>query len=112
MEELIPTDFVINKYLFDKLYISRIEDDYYTQNLYPIVYILYDLNTSIAYVGESTNALSRMQNHLSHPEKSKLKYVYIISSKIFNKSATLDIESNLIKYMVADETFICRYLKL
>ena len=106
MEELIPTDFVINKYLFDKLYISRIEDDYYTQNLYPIVYILYDLNTSIAYVGESTNALSRMQNHLSHPEKSKLKYVYIISSKIFNKSATLDIESNLIKYMVADETFI------
>ena len=106
MEELISTDFTINKYLFDKLYINRIEDDYYTQNLYPIVYILYDLNTSIAYIGESTNALSRMQNHLSHPEKSKLKYVYIISSKTFNKSATLDIESNLIKYMVADETFI------
>src|SRR5690606_6636759 len=49
---------------------------------------------------------SRMLNHLSHPEKNQLKYVYIISSKNFNKSAALDIESNLIKYMVADETFV------
>ena len=47
-----------------------------------------------------------MLNHLSHPEKKKLKYIYIISSKNFNKSAALDIESNLIKYMVADETFV------
>ena len=107
MDSFLPTDFNVNKYLFDKLYINRIEDeDFFTKNSYPIVYILYDINTSIAYVGESTSALSRMLNHLSHPEKSKLKYVYIISSPNFNKSATLDIESNLIKYMVADETFV------
>ena len=106
MDNILPTDFNVNKYLFDKLYINRIEDeDFFTKNCYPIVYILYDLNTSIAYVGESTTALKRMLNHLSHPEKSKLKYVYIISSSNFNKSATLDIESNLIKYMVADGTF-------
>lgn len=106
MDGFLPTDFSVNKYLFDRLYIDRIEDEFHTKNSYPIVYILYDLNTSIAYVGESTNALKRMLNHLSHPEKRKLKYVYIISSKNFNKSAALDIESNLIKYMVADETFI------
>ncbi|AEH02127.1 DUF2075 domain-containing protein [Lacinutrix sp. 5H-3-7-4] len=106
MDGFLPTDFTVNKYLFDKLYINRIEEDFYTKNSYPIVYILYDLNTSIAYVGESTNAISRMTNHLSHPDKKKLKYLYIISSKNFNKSAALDIESNLIKYMVADETFV------
>lgn len=107
MDSFLPTDFNANNFIFDKLYINRIEeDDFFIKNSYPIVYILYDLNTSIAYVGESTNALSRMLNHLSHSEKSKLKYVYIISSPNFNKSATLDIESNLIKYMVADETFI------
>ena len=106
MNNFLPDDFTVNHYLFDKLYINRIEDDYYTKNSYPIVYILYDLSTSTAYVGESTSALSRMLNHLSHPEKKRLKYVYIISSKNFNKSAALDIESNLIKYMVADETFV------
>lgn len=105
MDGFLPTDFTVNKYLFDKLYIDRIQEDFYTKNSYPIVYILFDLNTSIAYVGESTNALARMVNHLSNPEKKKLKYVYIISSKSFNKSATLDIESNLIKYIDGDKTF-------
>ena len=67
MNNFLPDDFTVNHYLFDKLYINRIEDDYYTKNSYPIVYILYDLSTSTAYVGESTSALSRMLNHLSHP---------------------------------------------
>lgn len=105
MSTFLPSDFVVNQYLFDKLYINRIEEDFHTKNSFPIVYILYDLSTGIAYVGESTNALNRMHNHLSHPDKKKLKYVYIISSQNFNKSAALDIEANLIKYMVADNTF-------
>jgi hypothetical protein len=105
MSTFLPTEYLVNEYLFNKLYINKIEDDFYTKNSYPIVYIIFDLNTNIAYVGESTSAISRMNNHLSHPVKSKLKYVYIISSSKFNKSATLDIESNLIKYMVGDGTF-------
>lgn len=105
MSNFLPNEFIINDYIFDKLYINRIEENFYTKNTYPIVYIIFDLNSKIAYVGESTNAINRMNNHLSHPNKSKLKYVYIISSSKFNKSATLDIESNLIKYMVADNTF-------
>jgi DUF2075 family protein len=53
----------------------------------------------MAYVGESTSALSRLTTHLSHAEKKKLKRVYIISSELFNKSAVLDIESYLIQYI-------------
>ena len=98
MDEFLSTDFSVNRYTFDKLYINKIDEDYYTKNSFPIVYILYDINTSIAYVGASINALNRMKNHLSHPDKKKMKHLYIISSKSFNKSATLDIESNLIKF--------------
>ncbi|KQC33380.1 hypothetical protein AAU57_08690 [Nonlabens sp. YIK11] len=105
MSDFLPTNFEINSYIFHGIDEYNVKDNY-TLNNYPIVYIIYDLESSTAYVGESTNALQRMQNHLSHPEKKKLKYVYIISSPNFNKSATLDIESYLIKYMVADEKFI------
>tara|TARA_R110002020_G_scaffold156218_2_gene338064 strand:+ start:44804 stop:46495 length:1692 start_codon:yes stop_codon:yes gene_type:complete len=104
MSLLSVKDFTINKYLFDS-FDSYNVDDVHTLNNYPVVYIIFDTNTSIAYVGESTNAINRMQNHLTHPDKKKLKYLYIISSSNFNKSATLDIESYLIKYMVADEQF-------
>jgi len=97
-------DFTINKYLFSN-FSSYDVDDIYVSNNFPIVYIIFDTVTSIAYVGESTNAIKRMQNHLAHSDKKKLKYLYIISSSSFNKSATLDIESYLIKYMVADNNF-------
>jgi DUF2075 family protein len=59
----------------------------------------------IAYVGESTNAINRMQNHLAHEDKKKLKCVSIISSKLFHKSAALDIESRLIVGLGADGKF-------
>lgn len=38
-------------------------------------------------------------------EKSKLTNVHLIDSELFNKSATLDIESSLIRYISADEQF-------
>ena len=104
MNKFLSTDFKINKYFFQGIDSYNVED-FYTLNNYPIVYIIFDESSATAYVGESTNALQRMSNHLTHPEKKKLKFVYIISSPNFNKSATLDIESYLIKYMVADENF-------
>ena len=95
----------INQYLFDKGHISEIEvNQTYTAN-YPVVYILYNLKSKLAYVGESTNVIGRMGNHLANPDKKNLKYVFIISSPYFNKSAALDIESYLIKYMTADNSF-------
>jgi DUF2075 family protein/predicted GIY-YIG superfamily endonuclease len=105
MGDFLSNDFEVNQYIFKDIDVYNVKDNY-TLNNYPIVYIIYDIQSSSAYVGESTNALQRMQNHLAHPDKKKLKYVYIISSPNFNKSATLDIESYLIKYMVADEKFV------
>ena len=95
----------IKSYPFSKSEISQIQDDEYVRQNYPIVYIIYDTTKMVAYVGESTNAINRMANHLTHVEKKKLKCVSIISSKLFHKSAALDIESRLIVGMAADGKF-------
>ena len=95
----------VRSYPFNKTDIGLVKNDIYANDAYPIVYILYNTDTMMAYVGESTNAVGRMVNHLSHPEKKNLKWVYIISGEYFNKSATLDIESNLIQYMTAAGDF-------
>ena len=95
----------VTNYPFNKVDIGLINNDSLARDAYPIVYILYDLKTMVAYVGESTNAIARMNNHLSHPEKKNLNWVYIISDESFNKSAALDIESNLIQYMTAAGDF-------
>ena len=95
----------VTNYPFNKVDIGLINNDSLARDAYPIVYILCDTKTMIAYVGESTNALARMNNHLSHPEKKNLNWVYIISDESFNKSAALDIESNLIQYMTAAGDF-------
>jgi DUF2075 family protein len=98
-----PTN--ITSYPFNKNQIEYIKQDEFANSNYPIVYIIYNSSTKVAYVGESTNAILRMANHLTHPVKSQLKFVYIISSLTFNKSATLDIESYLIQYLTASGDF-------
>ena len=95
----------ITSFPFNKNDIGLIRQDEFANDNYPIVYIIYNTDSMVAYVGESTNAINRMANHLSHPEKSKLKCVHIISSVTFNKSAALDIESNLIEYLSGDKRF-------
>lgn len=105
MSSFTSSDFIASAYAFKQISISEIEQDLYTKN-FPIVYILYDVKSSKAYIGESASALKRMLSHLAHPQKKKLKFLYIISSAAFNKSATLDLESRFIKYMAADEKFI------
>lgn len=87
----------INNYRFDIKYIHEIEEQEYTIN-YPVVYILYDTELKTVYVGESTNVINRLRNHLSHRNKKQLKQIYIISCSLFNKSVSLDIESSLIMY--------------
>ncbi len=72
---------------------------------YPSVYIIYCKITKKAYIGETTNILSRLGQHLTNQEKKKLKNVKVILSPFFNKSAVLDIESSLIQHMLADNQF-------
>jgi hypothetical protein len=69
------------------------------------VYFIQNKQTRLAYVGESTNAASRFKNHLANPDRLKLNKISIIGSDKFNKSATLDLESNLIQYITAEGSY-------
>ncbi|MDH5598001.1 MAG: DUF2075 domain-containing protein [Cyclobacteriaceae bacterium] len=95
----------INHYDFENSIFENFNTNHFAKDLWPLVYILSDGDTKIAYVGETTDAYSRMNTHLKHNKKSKLTSVHLITSEKFNKSATLDIESNLIKYISGDNIY-------
>ncbi len=94
--------FNIQHYDFNQLLFDQFQGQHYAQDLWPVVYVLSDGDVKEAYVGETTDALSRMSSHLKNDIKKKLSVVHFITSEKFNKSATLDIESNLIKYISGD----------
>ncbi len=98
-------DFEINKIEFNNNGLNSIQLQYFVAENWPIVYILNNEGVKQAYVGETTDTNSRMFSHLQSQSKNHLKEAHFISSKKFNKSATLDIESNLIKYLHADGKF-------
>lgn len=95
----------IKKYNFTNSLHKEIESNHFVKNCWPLVYILSDDSTMHAYVGETTDALSRLKTHLKNTQKSTLKTARLIMSDKFNKSAALDIESNLIKYLAGDGKF-------
>lgn len=67
---------------------------------WPIVYVLE--NGTDAYVGESTSAFSRSKQHFEDQRRKGLKKIHLVLDEEFNKSATLDLESQLIQYFAAD----------
>lgn len=95
----------VQSYGFSAEAFAGIQVNEYATSNWPLVYILSDGTTRRAYVGETTDTLTRLTTHLKHEDKSRLTTVHLISSERFNKSATLDIESSLIKYMAADGRF-------
>lgn len=94
--------FEVKRYDFNSNLFSEFQNLHYAKDLWPIVYILSDGTIKEAYVGETTDTYSRMNSHLKSNVKNKLTAVHLITSEKFNKSATLDIESNLIKYISGD----------
>ncbi len=94
--------FQIKRYNFNENVLSEFQNIHYANDLWPIVYLLSDGNIREAYVGETTDTYNRISTHLKSSTKSKLSTVHLITSEKFNKSATLDIESNLIKYISGD----------
>ena len=102
---MISTAVKINHYNFENSLFEDFNTNHFAKDLWPLVYILSDGETKTAYVGETTDAYSRMSTHLKHKTKSKLNSVHLITCEKFNKSATLDIESNLIKYMSGDNVY-------
>ena len=92
----------IETYKFNKDVVRKLEQTKFG-NKWPIVYIIN--NNKEAYIGETTNAYMRASQHLDNPKRQVLNLISIISSEKFNKSVVLDLESFLIKYMVADRKF-------
>ena len=98
---------VSEQYDFNKESLYKIEQNTWVKNQWPLVYFIKNDKTKEAYVGESTNASSRIKNHLANPKKAEVfNKISIIGSDKFNKSATLDIESNLIQYITAEGTYM------
>lgn len=67
---------------------------------WPVVYVLE--NGKEMYIGETVSAMNRLKQHYEKEDRRRLTKAHIITDDEFNKSATLDIESWLIQYMVAD----------
>ena len=61
----------IIKYDFDESVKSELTDNQKVKNLWPIVYIINDKYIKEAYVGETTDGISRMSNHLKNDKKNK-----------------------------------------
>lgn len=99
----MPKQFQIVPYTFDASLEYSLLDQQRNYLSWPVVYFLQ--NQKEAYVGETTDMVTRMKAHLKTEKKQGLKSVSFILSDLFNKSATLDIESNLIRYIAADEQF-------
>ena len=99
--------FQVEQYSFCTDGVSDLQKNHFAINKWPVVYLLSGgkKKKMQAYIGESTNVTSRMNTHLSHTEKSELNSLQLITSDKFNKSAALDIESNLIRYLAADGQF-------
>lgn len=100
---MIPNDsFQIKRYDFNQNVLNEFQNIHYANDLWPNVYLLSDGSIKEAYVGETTDTYTRLSTHLKNSAKSTLSTVHLITSEKFNKSATLDIESNLIKYISGD----------
>lgn len=95
----------IQRYPFSRKALNDLRDNAFAAGNWPLVYVLSDEKHRRAYIGETTDTLTRMSTHLKHNEKQLLTAVHLITSEYFNKSATLDVESLLIKYMAADGKF-------
>ncbi|MDO5493038.1 MAG: DUF2075 domain-containing protein [Nesterenkonia sp.] len=70
---------------------------------WPVVYALHD--DSQVYVGETLSADQRLHQHLESPTKSALTCARVFRHDEFNKSAALDLESQLIRLLAGDGRF-------
>ncbi|WKZ31125.1 MAG: DUF2075 domain-containing protein [Candidatus Dojkabacteria bacterium] len=93
----------IKKFNYRKDQFTNVRDYRYGEN-WPIVYILEDGKE--AYIGETTAAYRRASQHFEKADRAKLNSMYIIADDEYNKSATLDIESSLIRYMSGDGKYL------
>ena len=97
--------FEISEYPFNVDVESAIIENHREFLAWPLVYLLRNDHFLEAYIGETTDVINRLKAHSKNEQKQKNSEVHLIFSKYFNKSATLDLESNLIRYLHADGKF-------
>ncbi len=95
----------IQKFQFRKTNFEQIKQYRFGKN-WPVVYILENENTKEAYVGQTVGLVGRMRQHYDNLERIRLNNLHVITDEEYNVSATLDIESALIRYMAADGKYV------
>ncbi|MEG0328964.1 MAG: DNA/RNA helicase domain-containing protein [Longicatena sp.] len=81
---------------------TEIEKNKHGKN-WPVVYILN--SDQEAYIGETSSFARRLKEHKKNDKRLTLTNINLIDDDKFNKSAILDIESELIRLMNADGKF-------
>ena len=66
------SNLAVKRYDFDNEIFDEFNSLHYAKDLWPLVYILSDSKSKEAYVGETTDAYSRMKSHLKNDKKKKL----------------------------------------
>jgi len=95
-------DFTIYHYDFNSNIETELIENHRDFLSWPIVYFLYNNKSQEAYVGETTDVIKRLNTHSKNDQKQKNTKVHLVLSGLFNKSAALDLESYLIRYISAD----------
>lgn len=90
----------IETHPFDEATVRRWRSSEGRHGNWPVVYTLNDHRE--VYVGETLNAVGRVRQHLTTPAKQHLRTVRLIVDPEFNKSASLDLESFLIRMFSGD----------
>ena len=76
---------------------------------WPVVYVLDGMDAAgeaSVYVGETVNAEGRLRQHFGNPTKrQQFRRVRVVLDETFNKSACLDLESHLIRWLAGDGVF-------
>jgi len=102
------TSFRIERFEFNAAALRRWSTTDPRHRNWPVVYTLDADGSSIAereiYIGESLNALGRLEQHLAS-DKRRLASASVIVDGEFNKSACLDLESLLIRLFAGDGKF-------
>lgn len=94
------TDFRIERLRFDPAAVAAWGRRTDQHRDWPVVYTLN--NDSEVYVGESLDGGERLRQHLDQGKKAHLVEARVIIDETFNKSACLDLESNLIRWFHGD----------
>lgn len=105
MSNIIPFDFNIEEFKFNDNLPNKLPKEIPSLYQFPAVYIIFSEDKALAYIGETTNIVKRVKDHLKNSEKNHLNDIKIICSPFFNKSSVLHIENNLIQFMGSDEKF-------